>query len=84
LARSSRRGNQTPRPPSKSIRPAGIKYFWLSAAYAVRGDKETALASLQKAFNAGFHDFAALDTSPYFWSLCTDRRFRQLTQRYRQ
>lgn len=43
---------------SKSIRPAGINYFWLGAAYAVRGDKETALATLQKVFDAGFHDFA--------------------------
>ncbi|MGA7924862.1 MAG: hypothetical protein WCA20_02575 [Candidatus Sulfotelmatobacter sp.] len=67
---------------SKSIRAAGINYFWLGAAYAVRGDKETALATLRKAF--GFHDLAALDTSPYFSSLRTDRRFRQLTQRYRE
>jgi serine/threonine protein kinase/Flp pilus assembly protein TadD len=69
---------------SKSARPAGINYFWLSAAYAAHGDKEKALATLQEAFDAGFHDFVALDASPYFSSLRTDPRFQQLTQRYRR
>jgi serine/threonine protein kinase/tetratricopeptide (TPR) repeat protein len=69
---------------SKNVRPAAINYFWLSAAYAAHGDKERALATLQKAFDAGFHDFAALDASPYFSSLRTDPRFQQLTQRYRK
>jgi hypothetical protein len=63
---------------SDAFAPADINYFWLGAAYATRGDKETALARLQKAFDAGFHDFAALNTSPYFSSLHT------LTQRYRK
>jgi non-specific serine/threonine protein kinase len=69
---------------SKSARPAGINYFWLGAAYAAHGDKEKALATLQKAFDAGFHDFTALDTSPYFSSLRTDPRYQQLTLRYRK
>ena len=64
---------------SKSVRPAAINYFWLGAAYAARGDREKALATLQKAFDAGFHDFTALDASPYFSSLRTDPRFQQLT-----
>jgi eukaryotic-like serine/threonine-protein kinase len=68
----------------KRIRPAGINYFWLSAAYAAHGDKEKALATLQKAFELGFHDFAALDASPYFSSLRGDARFQQLTQKYRK
>jgi serine/threonine protein kinase/Flp pilus assembly protein TadD len=69
---------------SRNAQPAGINYFWLAAAYAARADKEKALATLQKAFEAGFHDFAALDASPYFSSLRTDSRFQQLTQRYRK
>ena len=68
----------------KIIRPAGINYFWLSAAYAAHGDKEKALATLQKGFEAGFHDFAALDASPYFASLRGDARFQQLTAKYRK
>jgi serine/threonine protein kinase/tetratricopeptide (TPR) repeat protein len=66
------------------LRPVGINYFWLSAAYAARGDKEKTLATLQKAFEVGFNDFAALDTSPYFASLRTDPRYVKLTQRYRK
>jgi serine/threonine protein kinase/Flp pilus assembly protein TadD len=67
----------------KSAQPSGINYFWLAAAYAAHADKEKALATLQKAFEAGFHDFTALDASPYFSSLRTDPRYQQLTQRYR-
>jgi serine/threonine protein kinase/cytochrome c-type biogenesis protein CcmH/NrfG len=68
----------------QGLKPAGINYFWLSAVYAGRGDRDKALATLQKAFDTGFHDFAALDASPYFSSLRTDPRFQQLTQRYRK
>ena len=68
----------------KGLRPVGINYFWLSAAYAARGDKEKTLTTLQKAFEAGFHDFTALDASPYFSSLRTDPHYQQLTQRYRK
>src|ERR1019366_2402272 len=69
---------------SKDIRPAGINYFWLAAAYAAGGNTEKALATLQKAVDVGFHDFAALDTSPYFAALRRDPRFQQLMQRYRK
>ncbi|MGA3317297.1 MAG: protein kinase [Candidatus Korobacteraceae bacterium] len=69
---------------SKGVRPAGINYFWLGAAYAAGGDTEKALATLQKAFDVGFHDFAALDASPYFAALRRDPRFQQLMQRYRK
>jgi len=69
---------------SKNVRPSGISLFWLSAAYAAHGDKEKGLATLQKAFEAGFHDFPALDSSPYFSSLRADPRFQELMQRYRK
>jgi len=46
--------------------------------------KEKALATLQKALNAGYRDFAAIDASPYFSSLRWDPRFQQLTRRYRK
>jgi hypothetical protein len=62
----------------------GINLFWLSSAYAAHGDKEKALGTLQKALAAGYRDFAAIDSSPYFSSLRTDPRFQQLTQRYRR
>jgi non-specific serine/threonine protein kinase len=57
---------------------------WLSSAYAAHGDKEKAMATLQKALNAGYRDFAALDASPYFSSLRSDPRFQQLIRRYRR
>ncbi|MGA8538324.1 MAG: protein kinase [Terriglobales bacterium] len=67
-----------------NFKASGITYFWLSAAYAAQGDKEKALATLQKAFDAGFRDFAALDSSPYFSTLRADSRFQQLTSHYRK
>ena len=57
--------------------------YSLSAAYAAKGDNEKALATLQKAFSAGFRDFAEIDASPYFSRLGSDPRFQQLLQRYR-
>jgi tetratricopeptide (TPR) repeat protein len=63
---------------------AAINLFWLSSAYAARSDKEKALATLQKALNAGYRDFVALDASPYFASLRSDPRYQQLIQRYRR
>jgi len=61
-----------------------IVLFQLSSAFAARDDKEKALDTLQKAFNAGYRDFPAIDANPYFSSLRSDPRFQQLTQRYRR
>jgi len=61
-----------------------LAYYWMSAAYAGKGDKEKALASLQESFKLGFGDFAALDASPYFASLREDPRYKQLVQQYRK
>jgi serine/threonine protein kinase/Flp pilus assembly protein TadD len=69
---------------TKSLKPASINYFWLSAAYAAKGDKEKALATLQKAFELGFRDFNSLDGSSYFASLREDRSYQELVQRYRK
>ena len=69
---------------TKGAQPAGINYFWISAAYAARGDKEKSLASLQTAFERGFHDFSALDSSPYFASLRGDARYEAMLRRYRK
>jgi eukaryotic-like serine/threonine-protein kinase len=69
---------------TKSAGRSAINHYYLSAAYAAHGDKESALATLQKTLEMGFHDFAALDASPYFASLRSDPRFQQLTQKYRK
>jgi serine/threonine protein kinase/cytochrome c-type biogenesis protein CcmH/NrfG len=61
-----------------------INSYFLSAAYAGKGDKEKALASLQRTLSLGYRDFAALDASPYFASLRSDPRFQQLIRRYQQ
>ena len=61
-----------------------LAYYWMTAAYAGKGDKEKALASLQESFKLGFGDFAALDASPYFASLREDPRYKQLVLQYRK
>ena len=61
-----------------------IGSYLLSAAYAAKGDKVKALAELQKTFNLGYRDFAAIDASPYFASLRPDPRFQQLIRHYQQ
>jgi len=61
-----------------------ISLYWLTAAYAGKGDKEKALATLQKCFKMGFRDFATIDASPYFSSLRNDPRFQRLIEHYRK
>jgi serine/threonine protein kinase/Tfp pilus assembly protein PilF len=56
--------------------------YWLSSAYAGKGDKEKALFALQNSFKLGFGDFGALDASPYFKTLRDDPRYKQLVQQY--
>jgi hypothetical protein len=63
---------------------AAIDNFFLSGSYATHGDKEKALATLQKSLEMGFHDFAALDSSVHFLSLRSAPRFQQRIQRYRK
>ncbi len=69
---------------SESYRSTPIVLLQLSAAYAGRGDKEKALATLEKALAGGYRDFAAIDASPHFSSLRSDPRFEQLLRRYRR
>jgi tetratricopeptide (TPR) repeat protein len=61
-----------------------IGAYFLSAAYAAKGDKVKALAALQRTFNLGYRDFAAIDASPYFTSMRADPRFQQIIRRYQQ
>jgi tetratricopeptide (TPR) repeat protein len=63
---------------------AAINLYWLSAAYAGKGDKDNALSALQKCLSGGFRDFSALDAAPYFASLRNDPRYQQLLARYRK
>lgn len=69
---------------STSATPAAINYFFLSEAYAARGDKQEALATLQKSLDMGFRDFAVLDASPYFASLRADSHFQAMMQKYKK
>jgi len=66
----------------------GLRYainnYYLSAAYAAKGDKVKALAALQKSLDLGYRDFPSLDASPYFSSLRSDPQFQQLVGRYRK
>ena len=55
-----------------------INTYWLSSYYAGNGEKEKSLANLQKSFDLGFHDFAALDANSAFASLRNDPRFTKL------
>jgi serine/threonine protein kinase/Tfp pilus assembly protein PilF len=58
--------------------------YWLSAAYAGKGDKDKALATLQEALKLGYGDFASLDASPYFASIRNDPRYKILLDQYRK
>ena len=66
------------------FKPAGVTYYWLGAIYAAKGDRSKALETMQKAFQAGFTDFAAIDNSPYFDSVRNDPQFQEMLSKYRK
>jgi TolB-like protein/Flp pilus assembly protein TadD len=65
-----KQGNQSPRVPMD-----------LAAIHAVRGETETALSWLQRAYEAGWRDYRVLSRDPIFAGLREDRRFQALTAR---
>jgi tetratricopeptide (TPR) repeat protein len=64
-------------------RQTAVQVIVLSGIYAGLGQKEKALAQLQRALELGYGDFAAIDASPQFDALRSDPRFQQLLGRYR-
>jgi eukaryotic-like serine/threonine-protein kinase len=66
----------------KGAPKTAIELYWLGSFYAGSGDKEKALATLQKSLDLGFRDFPAIDANPGFSSLRDDSRFQQLLRRF--
>jgi serine/threonine protein kinase/Tfp pilus assembly protein PilF len=69
---------------SEASRGSFVSQIVLCSIYAARNDNEKALASLRKALNAGYRDFAALDSNPSLEKLRNDPRYQQLIQHYRK
>jgi serine/threonine protein kinase/Tfp pilus assembly protein PilF len=69
---------------SEASRGSFVSQIVLCSIYAARNDNEKALASLRKALNAGYRDFAALDSNPSLEKLRKDPRYQQLIQHYRK
>ena len=60
-----------------------INQYWFAAAYAGKGDQGKALAALQQAFDRGYRDFPAIDSTPYFANLRPNPQFQKLLAKYR-
>ncbi len=73
---------------ARLLKPAqrnqAISNYFLSAGYAAKGNREEALTALQKTFDLGYRDFAAIQASPYFSSLRSDPRFQKLVHNYQK
>jgi serine/threonine protein kinase/Flp pilus assembly protein TadD len=69
---------------SEGARNSLVDLAVLASVYAARHDDEKALATLRKAFGAGYRDFPALDSNPYWEGLRKDPRYQQLIQQYRK
>ena len=61
---------------------AEIDNYWMSSFYAGSGEKEKALAALQKSLDLGFRDFTALNVDPAYEKLRNDPRYKELIVRY--
>lgn len=62
--------------------PQAYEEYWLSVFYSGNGDKEKALAALQKSLDLGFRDFRSIEANSAFSSLRDDARFKQLLSRF--
>jgi len=63
----------------KSSEPKTATYlYWLGSFYAGAGNKDKALAALEKSLDLGFEDFPAINANSSFKSLHDDPRFQQL------
>jgi TolB-like protein/Flp pilus assembly protein TadD len=61
-----------------------VDFFWLASAYSAHGDRDKALATMERALNLGFRDFAAIDASPHLAALRSDPNFQQLMRKYKK
>jgi eukaryotic-like serine/threonine-protein kinase len=66
------------------VRNSVIDLSVLTSIYAAEHDNEKALATLHQALDAGYVDFAALDSNPYLVELRKDPRYQKLIQQYRK
>ena len=62
--------------------PQAYEEYWLSVFYSGNGDKEKALAALQKSLDLGFRDFRSIEANSAFSPLRDDARFKQLLNRF--
>jgi predicted Zn-dependent protease len=58
--------------------------FWLACGYALNGEKEKSLKTLNRALETGYRDFASIDATPYFSRLRADPQFQKLISGYRR
>lgn len=65
-----------------SGRATAVGLYWQTAIFAAKGDRERALATLEKSLNAGYRDFPAIEKSPYFSTLRSDAQLQRLLQQY--
>src|SRR5215470_18018674 len=61
-----------------------IATYYLSSAYAGKGDKQKAVAALGKALSLGYRDFSAIQANPRFVRLRSDQQFEQLIRHYQK
>jgi TolB-like protein/Tfp pilus assembly protein PilF len=59
-----------------------LDFYWLSVSYASNGEKEKALAALQKSLELGYRDFTALEANPAFDSVRGEARFQEMLKKY--
>jgi eukaryotic-like serine/threonine-protein kinase len=68
----------------EAVRNSVINLSVLTSIYAAQHDNEKALATLHRALDAGYVDFAALESNPYLADLRKDPRYQKLIQQYRK
>ncbi len=59
----------------------GETLYYLASYYALLGDKENAIHTLEKAINAGYYNYPFMVSNSYFTTIENDGRFKKLLKR---
>lgn len=76
--------DQMARASQQRARKTPIFQFVTASAHAGLGEREKALAALEKALAGGYRDFPAIESSPHLAPLRADPRLQRLLDRYRK
>lgn len=78
MMQQPKKGLQAVEKLANSAESDGETLYYLASYYALLGDYDNAIISLEKAINAGYYNYPFMASNDYFENILTDERFKKL------